>query len=409
MQLYDTSKGKLVRNQVTPKTIQDKALAISPGGKLLAFALDKTVEILDAETGAPLGTREIPVAFCSGLAFSPDGTELAAVLNHNSTIQLIAWDLEKGEVVANHVIPGGPNFPAPGWTSIAEINLEWLSDGSAWLIAGHALINRKDGRWVWSTFAPPYADPKTGRMPFGTDVFVFSQSIHLLDTDHALAGLGGRGIAHHLEVVTLPWPKIDASLKAMESDAPALLKPGGSLTLKFHMGTVRHSTPQEAQAELTKALTAAIDSMGFKVADGQPVVLHVRHNEEPGMEYRAMGFRGRSQPGVVSTKFVDDFALTIGDATVSVWADQKVRSGLGFIVSGYRIGNEINEVSLRKAGFEALKSDFLSLGMPYFIPQDKDKALSMLPGLTVLTSSPSARISSGTAKAKATTRGQRKP
>ena len=119
-----------------------------------------------------------------------------------------------------------------------------MPDGSAWLLNGHALVNRKDGAWVWSLFAPPYADPKTGRIPFGADVFVYTQCVHLLDNDHALAGLGGKGVPHRLEVVSLPWPKIDATLKAIESDAPALLRPGGSLSLQFQIGAVRHATPR---------------------------------------------------------------------------------------------------------------------------------------------------------------------
>ena len=69
-----------------------------------------------------------------------------------------------------------------------------------------------------------------------------------------------------------------------------------------------------------------------------------------------------------------------------------MREGLGFFVSGYRIGTTINEASLRKAGFEAIKNDLRGMGMPYFIPLAKDNNLSILPGLTVLAPSPAARM-----------------
>ena len=407
LQTFDFIAGTLVSTQALTPKFQENSLALSPGRKYAAFLVENELRFLDLEKNKPAGTLAVKGA-CNGMAFSPDGTELAGLFFEAPGGRLTVWDLAKGEVVVDHSLPSGPSFPTPGWADAGARSIDWLPDGSAWLLAGHALVNRKDGRWVWSLFAPSYKDPKGN---VRQDALIYSQAIKLLDNDHAIAGLKPRGGRPGLEVVDLPWSKIDASIKAVESNTPALLNSGGSLSLQFHVGNVRYSTPKEVEAGLAEAIGDGLAAQGIKVAEGQPVVLHVTHNEEPGPPYRIFGPGAGTNNFVISTRFTTELSLTVPGGKTPVWTDQKVETGLGHFTTDRKTGGRVDETGMRMGGFEGVKNSVKSLGLPYFIPRPQDKDLAMLPGISVLTAAPaSARTNAnGPASAKVvkpTTRGQ---
>ncbi len=343
------------------------------------------------------------------MAFSPDGTELAGLFFEAPGGHLVVWDLAKGEVVVEHGLLGGPTFKTPGWSDAGARPIDWLPDGSAWLIAGHALVNRKDGRWVWNLFAPSYRDAKGAMRP---NALIYSQAVKLLDDDHVLAGLKG-STGGRLEVVAIPWPQIDASLKALESDTPALLRAGGAVTLKFTIGNVRFSNPKEVKDGLREAIIEGLAAEGIKVADGQKVVLQIKHSEEPGPSYRIIGPNVAGNQSVISTKFTTELNLFVPGAKGSVWTDQKGDTGLGHITNSRSTGGRVNEQGMRTGGFEGVKKAVKTLGLPYFIPLPGDKNLAILPGTTVLTASatatrPNAMNPNNSKLEKATKRGQSK-
>jgi hypothetical protein len=323
--------------------------------------------------------------------------------------RLIVWDVAKGEVVVEHALASGPTFKTPGWGDAGARSIDWLPDGSAWLLAGHALVNRKDGRWAWNVFSPSYkgSDGKTN-----PNALIYSQAVKLLDNDHALAALKAR-TGGRLEVVALPWPQVDASLKALESDAPALLKSGGSLSLKFNVGNVRFSNAKEVEAGLTEAIRDGLAAEGITVADGQPVVLQIRYAEEPGPPYRIFGPGAGGNQSVTSTRFTTELSLIVPGAKGPVWTDQKIETGLGRFTTSRKTGGRVDEAGMREGGFEGVRESVKSLGLPYFIPRPQDKNLAMLPGTTVLAASAAtARATeknpNNTKLEKPTTRGQTK-
>lgn len=409
LQGYDIKTGKILWHQALPAGFHDGGFGVSPGRKYAAFMADKHLTIVEAGKGTVAGKAPFD-GLPGALVFSPDGAELAGWFFSPPGMRLVVWDVTKGEIVVDHKLLCAPNFPAPGWTDGGgQRSIDWLPDGSAWMLAGHALVNRKDGRWAWSIFAPPYRDPRDKNDAFKTDIFVYTQSAKLLDNDHALVGLRGNGTPAHLEVVTLPWPQIDASLKAVESKAPALMGPGTAISLKFSVGAVRFSTPQQVQTELTEALSAVLAAQGITIADNQPVVLHVRHSEEAGPPYRIVG-PGRRATGasVTSTSFTIELSLMVNGKAAPVWSDRKVATGLGDFTTSYKTGGRTDEEAMRLGGFEGLKDSLKSLGLPYFIPRPEDKNLAMLPGVTIVRPSPAAAsLSANKAKTvKSTTRGQ---
>ena len=406
LQTYDFNAGTMIGTQPLTAKFQEGSFALSPGRKYAAFLVENELRVLDLDQGKLAGSMVVKGA-CQGMAFSPDGTELAALFFEAPGARLTVWDVTKAEVAADYQLPSGPMFPTPGWADSGGRSIDWLPDGSAWLLAGHALVNRKDGRWVWSLFSPSYKDAKGNFRP---DALISSQSVKLLDNDHALAGLKPRGGRIGLEVVALPWPQIDASLKAIEAGAPALLNSGGSLTLQFHVGNVRFSTVQEVEAGLAEAIGEGLAAQGIKLEKGQPVVLHVTHNEEAGPPYRIVGpgLVGTNQ-SVISTRFTTELALTVAGGKTPVWTDQKIETGLGRFTTDRKIGGRIDEPGMRMGGFEGVKASVKSLGLPYFIPRPQDKNLAMLPGTSVLVAAPASARVNGPASAKVvkpTMRGQ---
>jgi WD40 repeat protein len=408
LQIHDFNTGAVVATHGLPAKFQENSLAFSPGRKYVAYLTDAELRVVELEKGKLVGSQPAK-GLCNGMAFSPDGTELAGLFFAAPGGRLIVWDFAKGEVVVEHALPSGPTFKTPGWGDAGARSIDWLPDGSAWLLAGHALVNRKDGRWVWSVFAPAYMDAN-GKMK--SNALIYSQAVKLLDNDHALAALKAR-TGGRLEVVALPWPQIDASLKAVETNAPALLKSGGSLSLKFSIGNVRFSTAKEVEAGLTEAIRDGLAAEGITVADGQPVVLQVKYAEEPGPPYRILGPGASGNQSVTSTRFTTELSLIVPGTKGPVWTDQKIETGLGRFTTSRKTGGRVDEAGMREGGFEGVKESVKSLGLPYFIPRPQDKNLAMLPGTTVLAASATPTRTSetnpnNTKLDKPTTRGQSK-
>ena len=397
---YEVATGELAGSVGLPEGFQDASFALSPGRKFLAyFESGKAVHVLDLAAGKEVGTIEEKCFSTNGMAFSPDGTELAALFGP----RIAVWDLKSGEVAVEHQLPSGPDFPTPGWHDGGWPAIDWLPDGSAWLLKGHALVNRKDGRWVWNLFTPPFKDPKTDQ--FLPGAFIYTQVVKVLDNDHVLGGLNGRSSGNRLEVGTIPWPQIDASLKVLDAAGPALLGPGQAVSLKFELGSLRFTTPQEVQAGFTEAIAAALESEGVKVAEGRPVVLVIRHSEEPGPPYRivGLGLRGTGQ-SITSTKFNTELALTVAGMKAPIWTSQKGGTGLGRFANDRQTGGKVDEAAMRLGGFRAVLDSLKNLGVPYFIPRLADKKLAMLPGTTLLTPAPasaSARARAGAGNPRA--------
>ena len=405
LQVYDFVNGSMLGSLPLTAKFQEESLAMSPGRKTAAFLVAKELRVVDLESRKTLGSLAGDEA-CYALSFSADGSEIASVNFLGNGGHLKVWDLAKGEVVVDHPLPSGPNFATPGWSDLGSRSVQWLPDGSAWLIAGHALVNRKDGRWVWNVFSPPFRDAD-GR--FREDALIYSQGVRMLDNDHVLAGLKAPGGGGRLEVAAIPWPKIDASVKAADSDGPSLLNRGGSLSLKFLVGSVRFSSPQEVEAGLTAAIAEGLAARGIKVVDGQPVVLNVKYSEEVGPPYRVFGTNIGANTTVNSTRFNLDLALTVPGSKAPVWSDKKADAGLSSFTTARSTGGKMDEAGMRQGGFDAVKVAVKNLGLPYFIPRPQDKDLATLPGTTVLASTAvGSGKSTGTVKVeKATNRGKK--
>jgi WD40 repeat protein len=172
--VWDVATGKRERNFAGPElrdesSLRRDMLAISPGGAYLAVVTPGDLWVWDLKTGTAAGHRELEwnadnwLFPCSGLSFSPDGRELAALFQTKNRSYLVCWDVAQGTTP-----PVVYNFdPAPVTattrTDYEQHVLSWVGQKRGWLLYGQMFIDRKDvnaspGAWPSGLSAshPPY-------------------------------------------------------------------------------------------------------------------------------------------------------------------------------------------------------------------------------------------------------------
>lgn len=142
----------------------ESTLAISPGGRYLAAVYDGALHVHDLGSRQLVGRSPLPSSFnndrsAQGLAFSPDGTEVAAAMPHFRELQLCSWSVSTGEVTFERQYETSPAANVPGVTWYRGAVLDWVPDKTAWLLEGHVLLDRKTGEKIW-IFPETDANPR---------------------------------------------------------------------------------------------------------------------------------------------------------------------------------------------------------------------------------------------------------
>lgn len=375
LHVVDVVTGRVVRSQNVPGTLQENSFAFSPNRRYFAYAADKTIAVHETASGRAVGILPAPGPVAYALAFSPNGKEMAGLFPDGRAGRLVVWDVLKGTMAVDHRIPGAPEFRVADVAYVSGPRMDWLPNGKAWLIGGHALVDRQNGQWLWSFIGPTgVGGEKSNALDLG---------IRLIDNDRALAVVASQDGRRRLDVITLPWPAIEASLKALRSGAPALLKPGVAISVKYEIGNLRGSKPQAVQEEMDRAVSEGLAGQGLKLADGQALVLRVRHHEEAGPPYPPSS-GGKST--FTSTRFICEVALTVDDSASPVWTDRWETTGARRFVMNQN--DALSDDLLRRKGFDSYLKDLEELVLPSFIPSPKDHELSMLPGETSVADPP---------------------
>src|SRR5262249_48609662 len=140
---------------------------------------------------------------CVGLAFSPDGVQLAAVFDSQLTdTEVVVWDVVKGTATRQRALEKTLRNKAQIAVIYRGPALEWVPDRSGWLLFGYFLVDARSGAVVWT-------------VPGNLEVSVPSHR-RLLGRDH-LAMAIGTGQNRQLQIITLPRDQINQAAQAAKA------------------------------------------------------------------------------------------------------------------------------------------------------------------------------------------------
>lgn len=367
--VWDVAAANLLRQIETKVHIDDKATAISPDGTRLAFfdSNGHQVVVCNLSTGRTIA--ELPVSkeiySCQALAYSARGEELVGLFSLVEA-NLICWIPETGQRVFEWSGSSASKTGLSSGAGYAGSDLQWLPDRSGFLLFGHFLLDRQSKRIV--------AILETAPDDFGPP------ERRWIDSDR-LALFAGPRKARRLQVATIPWAKIDRSMQHFNSEAPAILEPGGSISLKIQLGDVRGRDADAIIEKLTKAVSSAFDEHEIHLADDQPVTLFVRYREAQGKELEELAPGPDGRPPlfrpeatgtgrkVQSTRMVCDLSLQNTKTSETLWSRI-----LDVDPSSIHVRGELNEASVREAVFGFVELRLSRQPYPYFIPEEKGVA-----------------------------------
>jgi hypothetical protein len=110
----------------------------------------------DLKTGKLAGQLDVQTmkegfGICGGITFSPDGKEAALLWQQGGGGKLARiqrFDIEKGVKKGMHLLGVEVRSSDPGFMAGGMKTLQFLPDGSGWLLSGHQVIDRETGKVV---------------------------------------------------------------------------------------------------------------------------------------------------------------------------------------------------------------------------------------------------------------------
>lgn len=220
LSIWSIPSGDPERDLQLPAWHQKESLAFSPGGNYLAVVADdnheRLVQFFSLETGMRVGVLPAPAPEhghldCQGLAFSPDGEELAGLFGAWDHSYLIVWELKDGSRVVEHEFQPQLKDKCKVDPWFKGRTLEWFPDKKRWLAYGKAIIDRQVGGPVWVMEDTP------DRVPAAPRVVLDDQRIMVVATSKDQVSLEAYElpkdlIASAAEIVAAGGLEIDARL-----------------------------------------------------------------------------------------------------------------------------------------------------------------------------------------------------
>lgn len=341
----------------------DSIAALSPDGKYLCnhtrtgmpvYDLQKGIKVAMMERPSGMGQGVFAFGDCHGLAFSPDSSELAALLGRN---RIVVWSA-KGKVVFDEILARDVGLifdrDADG--------LQWTPDGKAWFLGRQYLLLRDSKLLVWQLKRAWNGE----RLP-----------AQLVDQQHIVTNFADHATGD-LVMQEIPWEQIDHEISATNLDENALVRPGEAMSIEVQVFNVRFGNPQEVANILGTALTKRIEQSKFKVKTGQNVVLSATYNEEQGEQKRVVtgfGFGRDTGQRVYDAKGKLQIKIITKDKKETAW-EQVIDSSGAQTIEG-----EISDASVRNSMFKYMEAGVNQLALPTIIPKP---GTSQLPIVTSL-------------------------
>lgn len=175
--VWDVKTGDLVSSFGFDLVYRPKWAGLSNGGRYLVFQEAKTIigyrlVAFDLSNGQVAGDvmfqpRSEGFGQAAGIVFSPDGKEFAMLWRLGKRPdhwgQVIVFDATTGKRIAAHSLGYVTGSIDSLWSEGGMDCIQWIPDGSGWLIFGHLMMDRKTGEIVgrvgnepkWSGDMPP--------------------------------------------------------------------------------------------------------------------------------------------------------------------------------------------------------------------------------------------------------------
>lgn len=290
-----------------------------------------------------------------GVRFSTDGQELVAVLNKGK--RLVCWN-SRAEVVLDQRL----DIPTYVGTYFAP-PIEWVPDGSGWLINGHYLVHRASGRLVWRMEPSPLR-AEAGHRFVGND---------------KLAVVHGRTGMNELRVIDIPMRQINESAAAMQRGDPAYLSPQRPLSLVVEVAEAARANREQVAFDLRTQLTARLQEQGLAVAAGQPMILSVQYNErQTTAQVQRVRTRriGPFGPPIHIPDFpfgpAEVYNVPAIDISISVSLGPEGLSPVWSDTGSLQLIGENGALPTPEQIRQTVGNLFGQMGMPYFVPEDSN-------------------------------------
>ena len=269
---------------------------VSPGRKYLSVSNGKGFRLFDSLTGEVRGDVEFGefVHVTGAAGFNSRGDRLAATVNRNNGMHLIAWDLSTGKIVNDFPIP----LPAQ--------QLQWCGDDYV-LLDNRSLIDVPHKMLVWNYTLPP------------------GKGVHLDDNPDGrhwyLSASGGQNSSVTVTAADLPHAAAVKQLESSKLDPGYLLQPGSKVSVRFNI-TSNPPGVQNFQQDVWKNLQTQLAKNQVTVVDNERLVLYVsltHRNTNEKHSFRMTGFGrlggGRSELEVAGQEV---------ECGLQLWLDNKV-------------------------------------------------------------------------------------
>jgi hypothetical protein len=156
-QVWDLASGTELVHFTFPLVYHPKWAAISPGGRYLV--MEQTAEgyhivFWDLTTGKLVSTFDFQArrdqwGQAAGMSFTPVGEKLAMLWRlgrqFDCWARLFCWDVRTGKQLHNYPIDYVHADIRGLWVAGGTRCLQWVPDGSGWLLFGHLLIDEQSG------------------------------------------------------------------------------------------------------------------------------------------------------------------------------------------------------------------------------------------------------------------------